>query len=212
MADLVRAIFEHGAFIPELPCDLPEGTRVVLAVERIDNCVQPAESVRPEERKRILKRVVERMKRNPLPPDAPRFKRSDVLTAVDTNILYYAHDSRDPLKRQISCELIESLADGALIWQVACEYLWASRKLEPQGYSYAEAAADIMELRKAWTTVLPTWPMLDRIEALKLSAGLSYWDALLAGTCIEAGVGTLYSEDLGTLLWVGPLKIVNPFR
>jgi predicted DNA-binding antitoxin AbrB/MazE fold protein len=77
MVDVVKAVFAHGAFVPESPCDLPDGTRVVLAIERIDNNVQPPEVSSPEERKRILKEVVERMKRNPLPPDAPRFKRSD---------------------------------------------------------------------------------------------------------------------------------------
>jgi predicted nucleic acid-binding protein len=134
------------------------------------------------------------------------------MTAVDTNILFYAHDSRNPLKQKIANDLIGALADGVLLWQVACEYLWASRKLEIRGYSYVEAADDVRGLRRAWKTVLPTWPMLDRIEALKLSAGLSYWDALLAGTCIEAGIETLYSEDFGTLPRVGPLTIVNPFH
>jgi predicted nucleic acid-binding protein len=49
------------------------------------------------------------------------------MNAVDTNILFYAHDSRDPQKQRIASELIAAAPDGALIWQVACEYLWASR-------------------------------------------------------------------------------------
>jgi hypothetical protein len=57
------------------------------------------------------------------------------MNAVDTNVLFYAHDSRDPNKQKIAAELIASLNDGALLWQVACEYLWASRKLEAVGYS-----------------------------------------------------------------------------
>lgn len=32
MADYVRAVFEHGNFVPATPCDLPEGTEVLLAV------------------------------------------------------------------------------------------------------------------------------------------------------------------------------------
>jgi len=45
------------------------------------------------------------------------------MNAVDTNILFYARDSRDGRKQQIAVELIASLVDGALLWQVACEYL-----------------------------------------------------------------------------------------
>lgn len=82
MTNVVTAVFEHGAFLPDGPCDLPEGTRVVLAIERIEGTekpgIAPPEVKSVEERKRILREVVQRMKRNPLPPGAPRFKRSDM--------------------------------------------------------------------------------------------------------------------------------------
>ena len=64
------------------------------------------------------------------------------MTAVDTNILFYAHDPRDIRKRDIAVELIASLHDtGVLLWQVGCEYLAVSRKLETFGYSRAQATA-----------------------------------------------------------------------
>ena len=56
------------------------------------------------------------------------------MNAVDTNILIYVNDSRDPAKQAIVASLVASLTDGVLIWQVACEYLAASRKLESLGY------------------------------------------------------------------------------
>lgn len=117
------------------------------------------------------------------------------MIAVDTNILFYAHDSRDREKQRKAVDLIGSLyEEGVLIWQVACEYLWASRKLAPQGYSYVDALADVNGLRRAWATALPTWRVLDRLEILKSKYGLSHWDGLLIGACLEAGVQTLYSE------------------
>ena len=103
------------------------------------------------------------------------------------------------------------MADGALIWQVACEYLWASRKPGPQEYGYADALTDIQELRSVWTTILPAWEVLDRVGSLKQQYGLSHWDALIVGTCIDRGVGTLYSEDLGGLKRVESVEIRNPF-
>jgi predicted nucleic acid-binding protein len=50
------------------------------------------------------------------------------MRAVDTNVLIYAHDPRHPAKQATAISLIESLTDGALLWQVACEYLSASHK------------------------------------------------------------------------------------
>ena len=53
--------------------------------------------------------------------------------AVDTNVLIYAHAPRDAAKQTMAVSLIQSLTPGVLLWQVACEYLSASRKLEPTG-------------------------------------------------------------------------------
>ena len=106
------------------------------------------------------------------------------MTAVDTNVLFYVHDFRDVRKQQLAAALLPSIKDGALLWQVACEYLWASRKLQPQGYSYADAVADINELRTAWEPILPAWSVIDNLGDLKKTYGFSHWDSLLVGTCI----------------------------
>ena len=45
------------------------------------------------------------------------------MNAVDTNVLLYVHDPRDVTKQVTASNLLQSLADGVLLWQVACEYL-----------------------------------------------------------------------------------------
>jgi len=77
MADFVRAVFEHGNFIPESPCDLPEGARVLLTVHSL-GLVTPPVVTDAEERAAILSMTVERMRRNPLPPGAPSFSRDQL--------------------------------------------------------------------------------------------------------------------------------------
>jgi hypothetical protein len=57
------------------------------------------------------------------------------MNAVYTNVLIYAHDPRDPRKQGLAVSLIQSQVDGALLCQVACECLSASRKLESHGIS-----------------------------------------------------------------------------
>lgn len=88
------------------------------------------------------------------------------MNAVDTNILIYVHDRRNVRKQVIAESLVRTLPQGVLLWQVACEYISASRKLEPFGYSKEKAWQDIHKLRKLWVTQLPTWEMFERTEQL----------------------------------------------
>ncbi len=133
------------------------------------------------------------------------------MNAVDTNILIYINDPRDPVKQRIAASLILSLEDCVLLWQVACEYLAASRKLEPFGYDRAQAYQHIRDLQQVWYTVLPTWKVIDRAENLMSRFSLSHWDSMIVAACLEAKVQTLFTEDFGYLSIDG-LKIVNPFK
>jgi predicted nucleic acid-binding protein len=132
------------------------------------------------------------------------------MNAVDTNVLLYIHDPRDPVKQARAASLVQSLTDGVLLWQVACEYLAASRKLEPLGYSRPQAWQDIRDLRRVWTTLLPSWSVLDQVEQLQSSYSLSSWDAMIIAACLEGGVTRLYSEDLTAYPRIGSLEAVNP--
>ena len=127
------------------------------------------------------------------------------MNALDTNILLYAHGPRDATKQTIAVSLIQSLTDGALLWQVACEYLAASRKLEPFGYNRLRAWQDIQDLRRVWTIILPSWDVLDRAEKLMNAYSLSFWDAMIIAACLEGGVNRLYSEDFDAY----PLSLIH---
>lgn len=134
------------------------------------------------------------------------------MNAVDTNLLLYAHDPRDERKRAAAGELISTLEDGVLLWQVACEYIAASRKLGPFGFNSAAAFTVLDKLRAAWSLALPTWNVHVRAEALIASHSLSWWDALLIAASLEAGITRLYTEDLSPDMKFESIKIVNPFK
>ena len=53
------------------------------------------------------------------------------MIALDTNIFIYACDKADPTRQQIALDLISNTTDGVMLWQVACEFIVATRKLEP---------------------------------------------------------------------------------
>jgi predicted nucleic acid-binding protein len=134
------------------------------------------------------------------------------MNAVDTNVLLYVHDPRDPGKQATATAPLRSMTDGVLLWQVACEYLAASRKLEPLGYGREQALQDIHDLHRVWTTILPSWGVLERAERLLGSFSLSFWDAMIIAACLEGRVTRLYSEDFDAYPQVDGLELVNPFR
>ncbi|MDQ3687190.1 MAG: antitoxin family protein [Acidobacteriota bacterium] len=76
MSQTLKAIYRDGAFIPQAPCDLPEGSEVELIVR--EPRTMPPRVKDPEERRRILHNLVERMMQNPFPVDAPRWTRDEL--------------------------------------------------------------------------------------------------------------------------------------
>ena len=77
----------------------------------------------------------------------PSLREICCMNAVDTNVLIYVNDSRYPSEQAIAASLVANLTEGVLIWQVACEYLAASRKLEPFAYDRAQAYQYIRDLQ-----------------------------------------------------------------
>lgn len=76
MSHRVTAVFQNGVFVPQHPCDLPEGSEVQLTVD--DPYTIPPEITDPAERAALLKELVQSMRDNPIPVDAPRFTRDEL--------------------------------------------------------------------------------------------------------------------------------------
>jgi predicted nucleic acid-binding protein len=134
------------------------------------------------------------------------------MIAVDTNVLIYACDQADPKRQKVAVDIITNAQDGVLLWQVACEFISASRKLHKQGFTSTQAWNRLAEFRDLLPLVLPTDGILARAKELHLVRGASFWDALILAACVEAGVDTLYSEDLPGFDDLKGLQIVNPFK
>lgn len=114
------------------------------------------------------------------------------MTAIDTNILIYCCDQKEPRRQERAFEILAGATDGVLLWQVAVEFVAASRKLASQGFTAAHAWARLHE----FMDVLPL---------------VSFWDALIVAACVDCGVQTLYSEDLPAADRGTGIRIVNPF-
>ncbi len=134
------------------------------------------------------------------------------MIALDTNLLIYACDRADSQRQQIAIDLIANSTDGVLLWQVACEFIAASRELSAQGFAASDAWNRLAEFLTLFPLILPTAGVLERGQRFHAAHGVSFWDALILAACAEAGVEILYSEDLPGISAPGGVKVVNPFK
>jgi predicted nucleic acid-binding protein len=133
------------------------------------------------------------------------------MTALNTNVLVYACDTADPAKQQRALQIIEDTRDGVLLWQVACEFLAASRKLVAQGFTPGQAWARLTEFLELFPLVLPSAELLDRARELHVNRNLSFWDAMIIGACLDCGANRLFSEDVPSTARFGDFEVINPF-
>jgi predicted nucleic acid-binding protein len=138
------------------------------------------------------------------------------MNAIDTNVLVYALDAKEPHKRHLATQLLRKLARDAepviLLWQVAVEYVACLRRWENLGrISRNETLTAVSRMESTFECVLPTQNLSPLSFDLSSTYSLSYWDSLLIAACLNAGVTTLYSEDLGAGDTYESVRVVNPF-
>lgn len=133
------------------------------------------------------------------------------MIAFDTNVLVYTLDRAAPAKRQVAIELLASNIGAVLPWQVACEFVAATRKLGVGGLPPSQAWSELDQFIAGFPVVYPSPGVLARARVLHTNEHVSFWDSMLIAACLEAGVTRLYSEDLPGKVKPGGLEIVNPF-
>jgi predicted nucleic acid-binding protein len=131
---------------------------------------------------------------------------------VDTNVLLYAQDAREPVKRPaaeawlVACWRRQC---GRLSTQVLNElYANLSRAAPALG---AKDSRELVRRYRAWRpwvvddeTVDLAWTLLDQVS-------LSYWDALMVAAARQQACRYLLTEDLQHDQLIDGVRIVNPF-
>jgi predicted nucleic acid-binding protein len=132
---------------------------------------------------------------------------------VDTNVLVYSRDARDPAKQERAREWLESLWEtrrGRLSRQVLQEYyVTVTRKLQP-GLSVEEARSDVRSLFH-WLSAVDPRLLVESAWTFQDRCSLSFWDALILGATQAMGCGIVLSEDLPTGQELQGIRVVNPF-
>lgn len=76
MVRKLRVVYDGEVFVPQEPCELPEGSIVDIAFEApTPGEVGPASTA---DRERVLEQLTARMKANPIAPGAPRLTREQL--------------------------------------------------------------------------------------------------------------------------------------
>jgi predicted nucleic acid-binding protein len=138
------------------------------------------------------------------------------MNGVDTNIFVYALDHYEPVKQAKALELLQRLRGGfpqtVILWQVMGEYLNQMRRWLDQGrINPTDYQTYIQVYRVMFPLELPTTGVIDRALDLARRYSLSHWDSMLLGACLEAGITTLYTEDMGAPRTIDSIQLVNPF-
>lgn len=138
------------------------------------------------------------------------------MNAVDTNVLVYSLDDLDRVKRAKAQALLRRLrkirGQTLLLWQVAGEFLRQLRSWEDQRIITRPKSIRLLSLyRRYFPLTLPAETVLDRAVDLAGRYSLSHWDSMLIAACLEAGVDTLYTEDMGAPARFDRVQLINPF-
>jgi predicted nucleic acid-binding protein len=132
---------------------------------------------------------------------------------VDTNVLLYRFDRDSPKKQEIArSELRRLILERSIVLstQVLQEfYVAATRKLkQPLVPERAAAVIDYL-VRLPVVQVAPS--TVQRAIALHRGHSLSFWDALIVQSAIEAGADLLYSEHMQAGQQFDNVTIADPF-
>ncbi len=130
---------------------------------------------------------------------------------IDTNLIVYANDRRDPQKQQRALDVIRREMrerTGVISIQVLQEF--ANTALKKLGQRPPIVLRQLA-LLETLTVVRPDPPMVRRAVELSTLFQLSFWDAAIFSAAESAGCRNLFSEDLNAGQAYGAIRVIDPF-
>jgi predicted nucleic acid-binding protein len=132
---------------------------------------------------------------------------------VDTNVILYAFDPREPDKQSRSRDWLRACwlrRCGRISNQVVNEFYANARGRFSRFVSPEEARVEVRRYQqwKPWSidfaTVETAWAVESRFQ-------VSYWDALMVAAAQHMGCSLLLTEDLQHGQRFEQLRVINPF-
>lgn len=132
---------------------------------------------------------------------------------VDTNVLIYARDARDPAKRERAASWLLALGSterACINLQILNELTnWIHRN--ERGRSIDHIREELAALR-VWGEKPITDDEVETAWAVRHGLGYQWFDCLLLASAHNAGCGIFLTEDMAHGATFGGLTLINPFR
>jgi predicted nucleic acid-binding protein len=131
---------------------------------------------------------------------------------VDTNVLIYALDPSDPLKRRVSADLLRQT--------IKSHTLTLSPQSLNECYRVLSDRRRLMPVdqARAYVKTLAPWAIApldaattERAWAVQDTAKLSWWDSLMVAAALRADCRLFISEDLSDGQVIDGMRIASPF-
>jgi predicted nucleic acid-binding protein len=137
---------------------------------------------------------------------------------VDTNVLVYRHDPRDPAKQRVARALLREGLEQEVLripHQAIVEFVQAvTRPVGRSGVGLltrAEALREAEELLVQFEILYPTESLLRTAIRAVATYQLSWFDAHLWAYAEHYGLDQILSEDFSDGQLIGSVRIRNPF-
>ena len=134
-------------------------------------------------------------------------------TFIDTNVLVYRYDSRDPVKQLSAQEILKTGIENetaVVSAQVLGEFFTTvTRKIQsPLSIEEAHAAVNLIS---SLPVVALDLALVRRAIGTQMRYQVSYWDGLIVAAAESAGCTRIFSEDLNPGQAYNGVVVVNPF-
>lgn len=137
---------------------------------------------------------------------------------VDTNVLVYRHDPRDPAKQRAARALLREGLERETLrvpHQAIVEFVQASTRPVSRGgaglLTRAEALREAEELLAQFEILYPTESLLRTAIRAVAAYQLNWFDAHLWAYAEHYGLDEILSEDFSDGQLIGSVRIRNPF-
>ena len=137
---------------------------------------------------------------------------------VDTNLLVYRHDPRDPAKQERAAELLRrgvENRDLIVPHQALVEFVAATTRPlagRPPLLTRPEASLEVEQILSMFPVLYPNEALLRVAFRGAVALQLSWYDAHLWAYAELHGISRLLSEDFQDERLYGSVRVENPFR
>lgn len=135
-------------------------------------------------------------------------------TFLDTNVILYQFDKRDPEKQARSLEILREAAlhdNCSISYQVVQEFIAVATKKEAIELDPLKVEEYLMLFLKPLWKVWPSEELYALAIHLSIRHIIGFYDALIVGAAILGDCDILYTEDLQDGMVFDTVKVVNPF-